>query len=474
MVLAYVGDPVVFRNLVSGANEVHTFHLDGHWFRVEPHSAASRPVNTVNVGISERFDIVVPAAGGPQRKAGDYLFSAGRQVKLREGSWGILRVLEPKAPGGPQPLPGRTPAGSAPGSVCPDGAPRRRFSVAAEEAELPMLDGKAGRVFVVDRARSSAVEPLVLRATVGDCIEVHLTNRLPHGSVSFHTDLLAADPATSGGVATGHEPRQAVDPGGTATFTFYAHPEVGPTTAMVRDMADPYANTAIGLYGAIVIAPRGSQFLDPTTGRALQGDAGWDAVVAPPRQPRYRDMALFLQDEDPAIGTHRMPYAARVTGVVGLNYRKTPLGDEPAEFPPAATTPLLRANSGDRIQLHVLAPWSEQFHVFGVEGHRWRLEPARKGSDLVDAAALGGLGVLELDFAAGMPGSYLYGDHREPFHEAGLWGSLVVEARCKGDLRPMSGSCAASRAPLAGMASAAAVVFAGAFVATARRRRRSR
>jgi hypothetical protein len=33
----------------------------------------------------------------------------------------------------------------------------------------------------------------------------------------------------------------------------------------------------------------------------------------------------------------------------------------------------------------------------------------------------GGAGGLE-----GLPGDYLYGDHREPYREAGLWGTFRV------------------------------------------------
>ena len=61
----------------------------------------------------------------------------------------------------------------------------RRYDVAAVDAPLPMLDGDRGEVFVdvhdIDAARTGtgAVTPLVLRADVGDCIAVTLTNRAP-------------------------------------------------------------------------------------------------------------------------------------------------------------------------------------------------------------------------------------------------------------------------------------------------------
>ena len=41
-----------------------------------------------------------------------------------------------------------------------------------------------------------------------------------------------------------------------------------------------------------------------------------------------------------------------------------------------------------------------------------------------------------------LPGDYLYGDHREPYREAGLWGVFRVRARgeaADGQLRALSG-----------------------------------
>ena len=32
---AYLGDPIVIRGLVSEMNDVHTLHVDGHWFRLD-------------------------------------------------------------------------------------------------------------------------------------------------------------------------------------------------------------------------------------------------------------------------------------------------------------------------------------------------------------------------------------------------------------------------------------------------------
>ena len=90
---SYLGDPIVIRSLVPATHDVHTLHVDGHWFRLEPFSGTSPPINTVHLGISERYDLMIPRAGGPQQMPGDYLYYNGRSFKLREGSWGLIRVL---------------------------------------------------------------------------------------------------------------------------------------------------------------------------------------------------------------------------------------------------------------------------------------------------------------------------------------------------------------------------------------------
>jgi FtsP/CotA-like multicopper oxidase with cupredoxin domain len=445
---ARVGDPVVFRSLVAGTNEVHTFHVDGHWFRAEPYNPTSPPTDTAHLGISERYDLVLPRAGGPVGYPGDYLYYGGRASKLQEGSWGILRVLG-GGTGELQMLPGRG-ASPPPASVCPPDAPRKRFAVAALQVPLPMLGGQPGLLYALDADREATLsgdrppQPLVLHVNVGDCIEVDLQNETS-GPVSFHAGLLAADPADSGGVNAGNNPPQTVASGAARRSTFYAVPEVGETTALVRDWGNVLANPRLGLYGAIVVGPSGATYTDPTTGADLAQAASWQADVQPPNGTPYRDFTLLLQDEDQVIGTAQMPYTTAVGGAVALNYRAEPLAprlardrDPAHRFMSAVhgdpATPLLRAFVGDPVHIHVLAPASEQGHVYGVEGHRyrWPPTPGGAGGSLRADQQIGALDVvtLMLDGGAGgpegLPGDYLYGDHREPYREAGLWGTFRV------------------------------------------------
>ena len=316
-----------------------------------------------------------------------------------------------------------------------------------------MLDGAKGKIYVLDHQKEAVMsgetdpEPLVLSVNVGDCISISLTNETEAGPVSFHADMLAYDPADSMGINAGFndgsESGQTVPAGASRTYTFFAHPDVGETVALVRDWGNVLKNPGLGLFGAIVVGPEGAVYTDPITGEDASAISSWRVDVHPPAEASYRRFALFFQDEDEVIGTHIMPYTEAVGGVVGINYRIAPLEqridadnqpfqafDSSLHGDPA--TPVMEAFAGDPVKIHVLAPFSEQAHVFTVEGHQWHLEPGRFGTDVLDSIQLGGLDALTLvlDGGAGgdseLPGDYVYGDHRGAYREAGLWGLLRV------------------------------------------------
>ena len=207
----------------------------------------------------------------------------------------------------------------------------------------------------------------------------------------------------------------------------------------------------------MIVGPAGASYTDPETGGDASAASQW-AVDVHAGKETYRDFALFLQDEDAGIGTHRMPYTTKVEGPVGINYEATPFtGRRPAQ----ASTPLLRAYADDAVRIHVLVPWSEQAHVFSIENHRWSLEPGTAGASLVSSLQVGALEAVTVSLEggaggpAGIPGDYEYGDHRGPYREAGMWGNLQV--RCPGELpirpldgrRPPAGACGESRGQLA-------------------------
>jgi hypothetical protein len=194
MVRAYLGDTVVFRLLQTMTNESMVWTLSGHTYLTERYAGDANRKNSIHVGIAERYDLVVPQAGGPRLQAGDYIHFNGRSSKFSEGAWGILRVLD-KDVSDLQKLPagysGRNEIPKAP-AVCPAEAPVKNFNVVAIDFPSMKLNPKAPDAIEVDFERTiqmvnpdakiytleedvSAVAsgaqpmPLTLRANVGDC-----------------------------------------------------------------------------------------------------------------------------------------------------------------------------------------------------------------------------------------------------------------------------------------------------------------
>jgi FtsP/CotA-like multicopper oxidase with cupredoxin domain len=474
LVHAYLGDPIVIRALAEAANESHVIHVQGHYFPLERFLTGARPHSSVHLAIAERYDLVIPAAGGPQRMAGDYMYHSARLSHFGEGMWGLIRV-EDKLRKGLQPLPMRRTIPRSAKRVCPADAPLKRFDVAAldlpldlhpdapDEVDAPsgtnrrlILSNPNGKIFALEsevaelRAGKLQPHPLTLRANVGDCIKVTLHNRLKRERASFHADMLAYDPHDSMGANIGrNKGDQTVKPGGKRTYTFYAHPEYGEATGLVTDFAKITQNVRDGLYGAIIVGPRGSRYQDPASGRDVSLGNAWQADVIIDRslpenrdRENYRDAALFFQDEDNLIGTPFMPYVASSAGLSAVNYRVEPLAwraetyDCPEEDAfacqgaPDPATPIVEVEAGAAVRLHVIGAHGEQNSTFSIENHQWPLEPDVAGAELLEVQQFGPSDTLELNFRAGgphaIPGDYLWSSQRMPYAIAGQWGLLRV------------------------------------------------
>ena len=130
---AYAGDTMVFRLLHTLMNESMVWTISGHTFLSERYAGDANRKNSIHIGIAERYDLVVPEAGGPRRQAGDYIHFNGRSSKFSEGGWGIIRVYDK-----PQADLQKLPAGfsgrnelRAPQPICPADAPVKNFNVVA-------------------------------------------------------------------------------------------------------------------------------------------------------------------------------------------------------------------------------------------------------------------------------------------------------------------------------------------------------
>ncbi|HSE18237.1 MAG TPA: hypothetical protein VLB46_14365 [Pyrinomonadaceae bacterium] len=105
------GDQVRFRMthpLGTGNSEVFTIH--GHSWQKNPYQNNSTTIAPNNLsqwigsrdnhGSTDHFDLVIPSAGGTNRKVGDYLYTTYLPADAWAGSWGIFRVGDPPKPTG--------------------------------------------------------------------------------------------------------------------------------------------------------------------------------------------------------------------------------------------------------------------------------------------------------------------------------------------------------------------------------------
>ena len=471
---AYLGDPILVRALVGSANEVHTWHVTGHWFPMERYATTAMPRSTIHLAIGERYDPAIPAAGGPQKMAGDYLYYSGRASHFAEGSWGIIRVYD-ELQKDLKPLPSREVIQKSAASVCPADAPVKSFNVVAMDQKLRFNDGapglmevdlerkmvlgnEQGKMYVLegDKGRVKAGElkpsPLTLHVNVGDCVKINLKNEMAKERAGFHVDMMAFDPRDSFGANVGNNPgNQAVNPGQARTYTYYAHPEYGELAAMIQDWGNVVENPRNGLFGSVIIGPKGSKYRDPITGEDVSMKSSWRADVIVDRtipgndnRQNYRSFSLMFQDEDNIIGVSFMPYIQQNAGISAVNYRSEPTAYRIEKGCTAAevfscvktgqipATPTLTAHVGDPVAIHILGVFSEQVQLFTIDGHEWPHEPYMTGADLVSTMEFGGSEVINayLNGGAGGPnkvaGDYLWKNQRPAYMNAGQWGLFRV------------------------------------------------
>jgi hypothetical protein len=493
---AYVGDTVVFRLLHQLMNESHVWTLSGHTFLTERYAGDANRKYSIHVGIAERYDLVTKA-GGFQGMPGDYLHFNGRTSHFAEGGWGIFRVLDKEVPDLVKLPSGTKPSviPPVPASVCPADAPVKHFNVVALDRPMKLnpkapdaievdferkilLNNPEGKIFAleedVERASAEVMpHPLTLRVNVGDCIKVTLKNKMAKGRASFFAPGLAFDPRDSHGLNVGNNPGdQTVAPGQSRTYTFYAHPKNGEITTVVWDGGNIVTNPRNGLYGAIIVGPRGSQYRDPVTGQDISLKNSWRADVIVDRslpenagKVNYRDVALFFQDEDNIIGTSFMPYVQNVAGLTAVNYRSEPykFREEQGcsldkvfmpckvEAPEDPVTPTIEAHAGDAVRIHVIGANNEQNGMFSIEGHEWPIEPYMPGADQISVVEFSGSETLDVFLRAGaggparLVGDYVWSNQRLPYTQSGQWGYFRVLPPGDRRILPLYGSGVGSR-----------------------------
>jgi hypothetical protein len=385
-------------------------------------------------------------------------------------------------------------------NTCPVGAPLREYDVAAINKDI-VYNAKtgdhdpAGAMYVLTadeaavRDGSKPTEPLFIRANAGDCLEVTLTNKLPQDGlpahtgdvplpadapfprgnrVSMHAAMVEYNPTRADGATVGYNFDQTVAPGRSITAFWYVGEALAGTTATLADFGDRRGHRHHGLFGGLLVEPKGSTWSDPATGAPLTSGAGAAAVVrwtdASGTAQVYREHAIDWEDglnlrtasgaAVPAANEVDDPYDL---GNRGVNYRTERFAPRLAKdsavsnvFSSAVhgdpATPVLRAYAGDPFKLRLLSSSDRgRAHTFVLSGHGWNYQPADPSSTVVSAHGLllAGHAVSRLLVGgAGGPrrttGDFLYRDGNQSNQtNAGLWGLLRVHDTVQPDLKPL-------------------------------------
>ncbi|MEW5745726.1 MAG: copper oxidase [Nitrospirota bacterium] len=487
----YDGDKIQIRVQVGATEEGHTMTFHGlKWFS-EPLDAGSGYRNAQMLGISEHFELLIPMTpteglAGPFR---DYLYKMDASSDGQwNGIWGFLRSYSSRRndllplPNNPAPANGvflsKITNLKEFRGVCPIAAPLRTLDVTAvsaanalpggtltynsrdtqfttafdpehPEAPAEVRSGPLHDPTAILYVRTSdlnadgtlkagaPVEPLILRARAGECLQVILRNRLPQAlpdmdgysilppivddfnanqvhpsnSVGLHPQLVAFDVARHDGTNAGLNAVkvQTAAPGRAVVYRWYAGDlavdslnrlkatpiEFGPVNLMP---ADPIKQAGKGAVGALVIEHQNATWIEDPGSRA-SATVSINGVT-------HREFVLMFQDDINLKDGFGNPIEnfggdddAEDSAQKAFNYRTEPLwfrlGVAPnlplrearaIDFTNVLSntitggadpqTPVFEAEAGMPVRLYLLHPGGHPRNsVFQLHGHIWDRHP---------------------------------------------------------------------------------------------------
>ena len=249
---AYEGDSIRIRLLQGAQEESHSFNVHGLSWLKERGSLYSNQEDQQHIGISESFtmETYIP-------RSGDYLWAFETEEDLWNGLWGLIRAYDERVPDlipladRPKPLKRSRPLPECTGENPPPAdnpvlipvkkGPVRYFDIVAFQCPIIYNDfgdhDPHGIIFALRNDMDAIVkgkkkpEPLIIRANVGDTVEVTLTSMLeldkfpfkdgihpypevkeqafypPSLRISLHPQLIQYDVKTSAGETVGFNGR---------------------------------------------------------------------------------------------------------------------------------------------------------------------------------------------------------------------------------------------------------------------------
>jgi len=297
------------------------------------------------------------------------------------------------------------------------------------------------------------VQPLVIRANVGDHIEILFENQLPFNT-SMHIQRTDYNVQTSDGAFVGCNDDSTAPPcppGGTICYRWLVLEEgINVFSDLGNTLSSELGTNVHGLFGALIVEPRGSTWTDPETGCEI--NSGVYADIHNPLLPSFREYAWIFHDEmeiDNLVGDRTLnPHTFQPDATHSVNYRSEPMRnralllEEGVVCPDCEgeevhhdswvfgdpATPILRAYRGDPVKIRLIHGGVKETHVFHYHVHQWLFEPTDIESDIIDSQAISpqnaytvtplyGSGSLQ-----GAIGDIIIHCHLYPHFDEGMWG----------------------------------------------------
>ena len=347
--------------------------------------------------------------------------------------------------------------------------PQGRFFVLKEDIERAgTLDNYLKKV----ECGEICPEPLVIRVNAGDCIEIRLTNFLPEfiegnefqlktltDIVGYHIHLVKFDTIVSDGAANGWNNIAGARKCETLIERFFANEELN--TVFFHDHLFANMHQQHGLFGALIVEPAGSVFLDPETNKEIK--SGTKAVIRTANGESFREFALFLHDfallfdkDGKPLNPPEHPGSDDDPGVMGINYRCEPMRErlkiknDPSHIFSSLVysdpeTPILETYPGEPIRIRLLDGAHEEQHIFNITGLNWRKEIADPVSPIVQAQTIGISEVFNLHIDQPYTaGDYLYYSGGIDDLWLGMWGIIRAYSVPQKHLLPLCNFCPAA------------------------------
>lgn len=340
--------------------------------------------------------------------------------------------------------------------------PQGRFFVLKEDLER---HGGLEEYIKKVECRKIKVEPLVIRANAGDCIEIRLTNLLPEyieespfqfrtltDIVGYHIHLVKFDTIVSDGAANGWNNIAGARKYETLIERFFADNELH--TVFFHDHLFANSHQQHGVFGALIIEEAGATFHDVRWGNELK--SGTKAVIKRKNGTSFREFALFVHDfallfdkEGKALNPPEVKGSHDDPGVMGINYSCTPMRErlkckeDPAYIFSSMVhgdpdTPILETYPGDEMVIRLLDGAHEEQHAFNLTGLSWKKEITNASSPVVASQTLG----ISEAFNIKIDKPYQAGDYLYYFGGIddawlGLWGIIRAHAHRNKKLKPL-------------------------------------